>query len=599
MHTIILQFAALITLGLLCQWLAWRSKLPAILLLLLVGLIFGPIVGWINPDHYFGELLFPFVSISVAIILFEGSLSLNFTELKGLGRVVRRLTSEGVLITWVLIAISSRIILNLDWPIAWLFGAIALVSGPTVIGPMLRSVRPNTRISNVLRWEGITIDPIGAMLAVLVYEYIISSQSGGAIGHTLLVFMRIILIGGGLGILAAFALGGLIRRHWLPDYLHNLATISFVMLAFGLANTIEHESGLYAVTVMGITIANMRGLNIQHIASFKEHLSIILISCLFILLAARVELQQMLGLGFPVLLLLVVIQFVIRPLVVATSTRGSNLSWQERTLIGWIAPRGIVAAAVASLFALRLEQMGLVDADMLVALTFAVIIGTVTLQSATARLLASLLGVAEPSPRGVLFVGANQVARELAKVLQQHDFQALLADTNWNNIRAARMEGLPTFYGNPVSEHADHHLEMVGLGKLMAVTPDRDVNALAMLRYGPEFGAHNIYSIVTSNEAEPKSKSSVSSQQTVQYLGARDLTYSKFASLLSKGAKLRSTQLTESYGFDDLVKDSSNSLYPLFAFDKRRWLHIFTSNSEIEPHPGWSIISLDYSQVES
>ena len=598
MQTIVLQFAALITLGLLCQWAAWRSKLPAILLLLLVGLFLGPIMGWMKPDHYFGDLLFPFVSISVAIILFEGSLGLNFSELKGLGRVVRRLTSVGVLITWILIALSARWLLALDWEIAWLFGAIALVSGPTVIGPMLRSVRPNARVSNVLRWEGITIDPIGAMLAVLVYEYIISSQSGYALGHTLLVFMRIILIGGGLGILAAFALGGLLRRHWLPDYLHNLATISLVMLAFGLSNTIEHESGLLAVTVMGIALANMQGLNIQHIASFKENLSIILISCLFILLAARVELDHVVQLGMPAVILLGVIQFVIRPVVVLIATRGSNLSWQERTMIAWIAPRGIVAAAVSSLFALRLEQMGYSEATVLVALTFSVIVGTVMLQSATARLLASFLGVAEPSPRGVLFVGANVVARELARVLQQHDFQVLLADTNWNNIRTARMEGLPTFYGNPVSEHADHHLDMVGLGKLMAATPYRDVNALALLRYGPEFGAQNIFSLVTGDEAEPKSKTSVSSQQQVQYLGARDLTYAKFASLLSKGAKLRSTQLTETYQFKDLLDDSSHSLYPLFAFDKRGWLHIVTPDKELEPQSGWTIISLDYSQVE-
>lgn len=596
MQATTLAFASIVGLGLVCQWIAWRTKLPAILFLLLAGLAIGPGMHWLNPDELLGELLFPVVSLSVAIILFEGSLTLKVDEIRGLTGVVQKLMSLGVVLSWAMISLATHFIMGYPWPLACLFGAIVLVTGPTVIIPILRSVRPNSRIANVLRWEGIVIDPIGALMAVLVYEYVVSYQTGGALGHSLLAFARIVLIGGTLGFLAGFCLGNILQRQWLPDYLHNLATISLVLLSFSFANTLEPESGLFAVTVMGFSLANMRNVEIEDILSFKEHLSVLLISVLFIILAARVQPADLLKLGLPALVLMTIMQLVIRPISVWLCSLGSDLSWQEKALIAWISPRGIVAAAVSALFALRLEQHGFDGAEQLIALTFAVILGTVILQSASARILAQLLKVAEPAPRGVLIIGANQVARELAKTLQQHNIKVLLADSNWFNISASRMDGLNTFYGNPISEYADSHLDLVGIGQLIAASPQRDLNTLASLRYRPEFGREKIFTLVCGNDTKGSSKHIIAKAHKGNTFADETLTFTKFSSLLSQGAKLRSTTLTDSFDFAALTEEN-DAIHPLFALDKKNRLHIFSPEKPISPNSGWQVISLDYQQL--
>ena len=385
-----LQVALLVALGFGAQWLAWRLRLPAILFLLLIGLALGPGLHWLDPNAMLGDLLFPFVSLSVAIILFEGSLTLRLDELAGVGGTVLRLVSVGAATTMAVLAFAAHEIAGLRWDLALLFGALTCVTGPTVIVPMLRSVRPNERIARVLRWEGIVIDPLGALLAVLVYEAIASRHQGG---RPVIVFLETVFVGGGLGAFGAFALAFLLRRQWLPEYLQTYAALAFVLLTFAGANEIAHESGLLAVTVMGMVLANLRGLAIEDILSFKEHLSTLLISALFILLAARLSWPLPAGTLLAGAALLLVAQFVARPLAVLASSVGGGLSWRERLLVGWIAPRGIVAAAVSALFALRLEQQGDASAQVLVPLVFALIIGTVVVQGATSATLARWLGV--------------------------------------------------------------------------------------------------------------------------------------------------------------------------------------------------------------
>ncbi|PNG83825.1 K(+)/H(+) antiporter NhaP2 [Pseudomonas putida] len=416
-----------------CQWLAWRLKLPAILFLLLAGILAGPALGWLDPEALFGPLLMPLVSLAVALILFEGSLTLHLSQWREIGSVVHRLVTVGALVTWLVIALATHWLLGFDWPLAILFGTLTLVTGPTVIVPMLRVVRPKSAIANILRWEGIMIDPIGALLAVVVYSFIIASAEGNGLSQSLITFAGVIFCGTALGAAGGWVLGQIMREQWLPEYLHNLASLAAVLGIFIAANQIVHESGLLAVTVMGMWLANMRGVDVRQILHFKENLSVLLISGLFILLAARLDLHALLGLGPAVLALLLVIQLLARPLNVWLATLGSTLNWRERALLAWIAPRGIVAAAVSAIFAIRLHQAGHQDALLLVPLTFAVIIGTVVLQSATARPLARLLKVAEPAPSGFLIVGANEPARAIAKALQQLGCRVLLTDSSWEN----------------------------------------------------------------------------------------------------------------------------------------------------------------------
>ena len=589
---ILLAFGGIGVAAMACQWLAWRLKLPAILFLLLTGILVGPVLGWLDPQALFGPLLMPLVSLAVALILFEGSLTLHLSEWREIGSVVHRLVTVGALSTWAIITLATHWLLGFDWLLALLFGTLTLVTGPTVIVPMLRVVRPKASIATILRWEGIVIDPIGALLAVVVYSFIISHASGDGLSHSLITFGGVILCGSVFGIAGGWALGQVLRRQWLPEYLHSLATLAAVLGIFIASNQIMHESGLLAVTLMGMWMANMKGVDVRPILHFKENLSVLLISGLFILLAARLDLNAMIALGPVVLVLLLIIQFIARPVNVLLSTFGSKLNWRERALLAWIAPRGIVAAAVSAIFAIRLDEAGHDGALLLVPLTFAVIIGTVVVQSATARPLARLLKVAEPPPSGFLIVGANAPARALGKALQQLGSRVLLTDSNWENIRAARMENLPTYFGNPTSEHAESHLDLVGLGHLLALSPSGELNTLAITRFRHEFGPHRVFALANSQDSRRSDKHRPSHEHRGQTLGKPALTYSQLITELNQGAEIYSTHLTENFSWEDYKALHGERATLLFARDSNGWVHVVTPQSEIKPEAGWTLLAL-------
>jgi NhaP-type Na+/H+ or K+/H+ antiporter len=580
-----------------CQWFAWWIKLPAIVFLLIAGIVLGPLTGWLDPEALFGDLLFPMVSLAVAVILFEGSLTLRFEDIRGLQKVVRNILTLGVMITWFSIAIATHLLLDFSWGLSILFGAIMVVTGPTVIVPMLRTVRPNAKISNILRWEGIVIDPLGAILAVLVFEVLLSIQLQGhaSVGHTIYMFGKTLLVGLGIGAVAGYLFGIILRKHWLPEYLHNVATLALVFGTFAISNEISEESGLLTVTVLGVWLANMKNVSVENILDFKEDLSILLISGLFILLAARLDFALFQQLGLGAVLLFLFIQFIARPLKVFVTTIGSDLSWQEKTMISWIGPRGIVAAAVTALFALRLQDNGVENAELLVPLAFAIIIGTVLVQGSTAKFIANRLGVAEPDDSGFLIIGANSVARVIAQALKDNGFRTRLTDGSWTNVKEARMKGLDTYYGNAVSEHADRHLDLIGLGQVLAVTPQSELNALAGLRYKAEFGSNHVYFLSTDKEkdkerSETKSRKAVSHDSHVLF--GNEITYAKLASLISHGAKVKQTNLTENFSFEDYLKQHARRVTPLFAFNARKRLRFFTAAETLQPETGWTVVSL-------
>ncbi|KJZ37941.1 sodium:proton antiporter [Pseudomonas fluorescens] len=589
---ILLVFGGIGAAALGCQWLAWRLKLPAILFLLLTGILVGPVLGLLDPLEMFGPLLMPLVSLAVALILFEGSLTLHLSEWREIGSVVHRLVTIGALSTWVVIAVATHWLLGFDWLLAILFGSLTLVTGPTVIVPMLRVVRPKASIANILRWEGIVIDPIGALLAVVVYSFIIARASGDGWSQSLLTFGGVIVCGSLCGIAGGWVLGTIIRRQWLPEYLHNLAALAAVLGIFIAANEVMNESGLLAVTLMGMWLANMKGVDVRDILHFKENLSVLLISGLFILLAARLDLNALIALGPLVLILLLIIQLIARPLNVMLSTAGSSLRWRERALLAWIAPRGIVAAAVSAIFAIRLDEAGHEGALLLVPLTFAVIIGTVVLQSATARPLARLLKVAEPAPSGFLIVGANGPARTVGKALQQLGSRVLLTDSSWENIRAARMDGLPTYFGNPASQHADAHLDLVGLGHLLTLSPSGELNTVATMRFRHDFGHQRMFGVASGQDSRRTDKHRASRKHRGRLLGSEGMTYGKLASLLSQGAELYSTHLTEEFDLEDYRELHGDRATLLFIRDASGWVHVVTPGSSLKPSAGWTLLAL-------
>ena len=586
-----LLLAGIALTGFLCQWLAWRVRLPAILFLLLSGLILGPVTGLLNPDALLGNLLFPLISLAVAIILFEGSLTLDLNEIRNQRNVVRSLISIGALASWVVTALATQWLFATGWPIAILFGALTVVTGPTVIVPMLRTVRPNAAISNILRWEGILIDPIGALLVVMVYEYLLASSAADGIGSGLLAFVEIIGVGSLCGLLGGWLLGTWLHKQWIPEYLANLATLAMVLVTFSTSNYLAHESGLLAVTLMGMWLANQRDLHLAEILNFKEHLTVVLISGLFVLLAARLTLPELLSLGWKALALLAIMQLLARPLSILAASWRSRLRWQEKALLAWIAPRGIVAAAVSALFAIKLTEAGVENANLLVPLTFSVIFGTVILQSATARPLARWLGVVEPPPHGILILGANIVARAIARELRKHNVQVLLADSSRDNIRAARMDGLATFYGNPVSDYAEARLDLAGLGSLLALSPDARSNAVASMRFQEEFGSH-VYRLQTSTESQQSQKHRHSDEHSGQRLFADHLTWGKFASLLSQGGQVRSTRLSEEFSFEAYQNRHGSDALCLLCISPDGKVTPRTASGDFAPKAGQIVVSL-------
>ncbi|MCJ7763807.1 MAG: cation:proton antiporter, partial [Dehalococcoidales bacterium] len=563
---VLLGLACIIVLGITASWLAWRLRLPSILLLLIFGFIAGPGTGFLNPDGLFGDLLLPIISLSVAIILFEGGLNLRFAELKETGGVVLKLITIGVLATWLIGSAAAYFILDLDLELAILLGAILVVTGPTVILPLLRHLRPAGQVGAVLKWEGIVIDPVGAMLAVLVFQAIVAGGGQEAASAIALSLVKTLLFGGAIGVLGAVILVQLLKRYWIPDFLHSVVSLALVIAAFTASNYLQTDSGLLSVTVMGIALANQKSVNVRHIIEFKENLRVLLISGLFILLTAQLQISELEKIGIGSIALLAILMLVARPASVALSSLGSKLKLKERLFISWLAPRGIIAAAVASVFALRLTEAGYTQAELLVPLTFVVIAGTVTVYGLSAAPLARWLKVAEPDPQGVLIVGGHSWARAIATTLHKEGFKVLIVDTNWANISAARMTGVSTFYGNILSQYTLDEIELGGVGRLMALTSDNEYNSLATLQLANDLGRSAVYQLPAAGEEQEKR--AVSQHLRGRLLFAPDATYSYLAEQFASGATIRTTELTEEFDYDAFKKYYGESALPLFLIDQ-------------------------------
>src|SRR5690625_199994 len=551
--------------GAVAQWLGWRIKLPGILPLLITGFLLGPVLGLIHPTSLFGDhLLHPAVSLAVGLILFEGGLTLRWRDLREIGTTVWRLVTVGGLVAWLLIALASWLLLGLEVQLAVQLGALLMVTGPTVIGPLLRIVRPTPRIGNTLRWEGIVIDPIGAMVAALVFTYIVNSQGGNALGQTVSTFGLFIVVGSIVGVIAGYTLAALLRQRRIPDSLVNLLALAFVLLAFAVSNLFAAESGLLATTIMGIIIANANIPNFRTILSFKEDLTVLVISVLFIVLAANIELSTLLQVtNWSSVALLLVIMLVIRPATIFLSTIGTNFTLQEKLYLSCIAPRGIVAASVSALFAARFTDEGMAGAEALVPLVFLVIVGTVLLNSLTALPLARRLGVAEPDPQGFLILGAHTFAREVGKYLQNLEYDVLLSDTNWSNVTAARAEGLNTYFGSLLSDQADDQVRLSGLGKLLALTSNEEANALTALKFSRIFGSSNVYQLMPHHQTGDRGN--LGSSVGGRNLLSGEATFHDLRRLLDQGASIVETKITEEFSLKDYRKLYGGDFIPLFT----------------------------------
>ncbi len=589
---LLISLGSILVLGVGAQWLAWRLRLPSILLLLLFGFIAGPIAGLVDPDELFGRLLFPLVSVSVAIILFEGGLSLRLSEIPKVRGVIFRLITIGTIVTWAIIALAAYYILAMDLALSILLGAILVVTGPTVVGPLLQQIRPRGQAGVVLKWEGILIDPVGVMLAVLIFEAILSDDLYHAPLVVLNGVLLTLLIGVVLGVLSAGLMVALLRRHWIPDHLQNGFSLLLAVSAFVASDLLHPESGLLTVTVMGIFLANQKWVSIKHLIEFKESLRVLFIGSLFILLAARLKFEDITGFGWEGPLFMAVLVLLARPLATLVSTWRSELSGRERLFIAWMAPRGIVAASVASIFAFDLVAAGHVRAEQLKPVTFLVIVSSVALYGLTSGPLARKLGLSEQNPQGVFFVGAHLLARTLATALQAQGFRVTLIDTNPANLKAAQNMGLPVYHQNALSEDM-LDVELRGIGRLLAMTPNNEVNALAALHYSEIFGRSEVYQL-TSGKGEVDN---VGQQTLPQHLGGRFL-FSKKATCtylekqFAAGAEIQTISLNKSFDYVAFQTQHNNKALPLFLVTANKKLVIYTTDYQPIPKSGQTLIAL-------
>jgi NhaP-type Na+/H+ or K+/H+ antiporter len=590
----LLTLSGVLGLGIGAQWLAWRLRMPSILILLLTGFLAGPCLGLVHPDHLLGDLLFPAVSAAVAVILFEGGLTLSFAEVRETGRVIRRLITTGALITWILIALAAWRLLALRLPLALLLGAILTVTGPTVVGPLLRHVRPTGRVGAILKWEGILIDPLGATLAVLLFECILARGLGHAtvlaLSGIVLTLLSGVLVGGAGGLLLAFAM----RRHWVPDFLQNALTLSLVLGVQALADLVQNEAGLLAVTVMGVTLANQRSFDVRHVLEFKKNLQVLLLAGLFIVLAARVQIGELSGVGREGLVFLALLIFAVRPAAVLASTWGSDITWRERGVLANLAPRGIVAAAVSAFFSMRLAEAGYEGAEKLASYTFLVIVGSVTFYALTARPWARLLGMADGGPQGVLILGAHDWARRIAETVRDAGFPVRLVDTNRASIARARAEGLDAAYANILSETALDELSAGRFTHFLALTSNPEVNALACHRLAEVFGRSNVYQFL----APPDEAGAGSAREGLaQNLRGRPLfglgvTYDYVSQRFAEGDALRRAAMTESTDFAAFEARYGKSAVHMFVLESNGALSVVTADHRPAPRPGQTLVSL-------
>ena len=589
---ILLGLVSIIFFGIGAQWLAWRTNLPAILLLLIGGIIAGPITGLLDPDLVMGDLLTPFISLAVGIILFEGGLSLKFSELKDIAPDIIKLVSIGVVVTLVLASISAFYLFDLSPELAVLLGAILVVTGPTVIIPLLRQVRPTGQVSSVLKWEGIVIDPIGALLAVLVFEVIFTSSFGEATSLALASIFKTVFFGTLVGLAGAAIIYWLLKQYLLPDFLQNPVNLMVVVLVFAFSDMLQHESGLWATTVMGIALANQKSARIHHIIEFKENLRVLLLSSLFVLLAARVEIQELTAvLNWKIFAFLGVLILVARPLSVYLSTIGSKLNFKEKLFLSCMAPRGVVAASISSLFAIGLVENGYPDAGRLVPIVLIVIIVTVAIYGLSASKVANWLNVKKPHPRGFLIVGAHKWARKLGQLIQQAGFKVIIADSNWTNINKARKDGLNTYYGNVLGDQADDDLNLDGVGKLMTLTPNDEVNTLGVIRYSSTFGSSEVFQLPNATQHDVEDRE-MPDNLSGRFLFGDETNFQHISDRINQGWKLQTVPVAHNLTQEEFEEAFQDQHLPLILITNNNRAVPYTVDNMPLPQQDSTIIGL-------
>lgn len=597
------ELAGIIILGILAQWVAWKLKIPAILPLILIGLLVGPLSTlmsengnqWLQPiwngenGLFPGQNLFYFVSLAVGIILFEGGLTLKRDEISKVGPAIGKLISIGAAITFIGAGVAAHYVFGLSWRISFLFSALIIVTGPTVITPILRNIPLKKDVAAVLRWEGILIDPIGALVAVLVYEFISVEGDSGYTKQALLDFGKIILVGMAFGLTAGYALYFSIKKKLVPHYLSNVVSLSMVMAVFVISDLFAHESGLLAVVVMGMFLGNSDLPSLKELLYFKESLSVLLVSILFILLAANISIEDLLLVfNWKTAILLAIVIFVLRPLTVFASTIGSSLQTNEKLFISWVGPRGIVAAGISSLFGTQLVSKGVVGAEYITPLVFAVVLVTVIINATTARVMAGWLGVFLKKSEGIIMVGASKASRLIATYLHKNNRHVVLIDSNQLNINRAKELGLEAFTANIYADDLTDNIELNDVGYLLAMTGSDEINKQAISRFGRYFGENGTFRLMTSEEM--RDRQNLSAKELFSYTH----DYTRFTEVAQDFPSIQEIPVDNHNQFLrvlNIIVENDNAI-PLFIKHPNGFLDLINAPTELEVEAGSSLVYL-------
>ena len=486
--------------GITAQAVGRHLRIPGIVLLLAAGVLLGPdLLGVINPGSL-GEGLQLLVGFAVAVILFEGGMNLNLRRLRREAISIRRLVTWGAVVTAVGGALAARLALGWGWTLSALFGTLVIVTGPTVINPLLRRIRVNTNLATVLEAEGVLVDAIGAIIAVVTLEVALS-PSGESLAHGAGNLLLRLGFGAAAGAAAGLLIAFLLRTEGVvPEGLENVFTLSIVLALFQISNGMLEESGIVSVTAAGLAVGNVKTRALSDLKEFKEQLTVLLIGMLFVLLAADVRLEEVRALGWPGAVTVALLMLVVRPLNILVGTWGSGLPLRDKAFLAWLAPRGIVAAAVSSLFASQLDRAGIPGGSELRALVFLVIAVTVLVQGVTGGLVAQLLGVRRLSNKGFAILGANQLGIELGKLLSASGTSILFLDSSPQASRRAEEAGFRVLYGNALAESVLLRADLDGRAGATAITPNDELNLLFARKARKEYRVPIVRVALTSNE---------------------------------------------------------------------------------------------------
>lgn len=530
------------------QWLAWRLRMPAIVLMLVAGVMIGPVTGLFDPQRDIGPLMGPIISIAVAIILFEGGLTLNFHRLSDAAVGVKRLVFVGAPLGWLTSALALHFAAGLSWQSSAVFGGIMIVTGPTVIAPLLRTARLSKRPAALLQWEAIINDPIGALAAVLAFEVVLVLNTATTVGAAAWDLVTGVSVATAMGIVAGVGLARAFKRGMVPEFMKVPVLFALLLGVFGISDSVLHESGLLAVTIMGIVIANSNLPSYEELRRFKEHATVLLVSGVFILLAAQMDFDALRLLDWRAGVFVLLVVLVARPLTVLVSLLGSGIPWREQILVALTGPRGVVLVAVAGLFGERLLDLGFTDAALIGPLAFALVAVTVIVHGFTLKPFARWLGLTGADTPGVIVIGGSRWTTAFAEALKKAEVPVMMADPNFGHLSAARRLGIETFSGDILSEAAEQRLELVSFATLVAATDNDAYNTLVATDLAPEFGRENVFQVT-------REKSDRARHQLPRTLGGRifgpDETHAGLNALIRDGWTFRVTRLTDEFTFKD------------------------------------------------